>query len=157
MTIIADRFRNTFVLRAKARLLLWTFTVLAIAPNIVQAHHSFAMFDLQKLVTLNGTMKEVQWTNPHVWIWIVVPIKDGDPEVWAIEGGGPSMFAQMKLAKADLASGAKVTMVIHPLKNGQKGGMFLTITLPDGRTAGSLATPIDILKDKKLIDPSVTH
>src|SRR5215472_1424486 len=54
------------------------------------AHHSFAMFDANKTVTLQGTVKAFEWTNPHSWILVNVPNAQGRPEEWTIEAGAPA-------------------------------------------------------------------
>ena len=58
------------------------------------AHHSFAMFDLGKEVTVEGVIKEVQYTNPHVWIQILVPDGKGKDVEWGIEAGAPGMMTR---------------------------------------------------------------
>lgn len=95
------------------------------------AHHSFAMFDLAKESTLVGTIKEFQWTNPHSWIEIDVPAASGTVE-WGIEGMSPNFLARRGWARDTLKPGDKVTLVIHPMKDGSHGGSFVRITLPDG-------------------------
>ena len=101
------------------------------------AHHSFAMFDAEKKVTLEGTIKEFQWTNPHSWILIMVPDAQGTPSQWGIEMGGPASLARQGWVPNTLTSGMKVTAVIHPLKDGNRGGQYVAVTLPDGTTKGN--------------------
>jgi hypothetical protein len=91
------------------------------------AHHSFAMFDASKKVTLSGTVKEFQWINPHAWVFVMVPGRDGQLEQWAIEMGGPGQ----------LAPGMNVEVTIHPLRDGTNGGQFMALTLPDGTQLGN--------------------
>jgi hypothetical protein len=101
------------------------------------AHHSFAMFDAEKKVTLDGTVKEFQWTNPHSWILMTVANAQGQPEQWAIEMGGPSGLARQGWVPKTLTPGMKVKTVIHPLRDGTAGGQFMAITLPDGTEMGN--------------------
>jgi hypothetical protein len=101
------------------------------------AHHSFAMFDAQKAVTLEGTVKEFQWTNPHAWILMNVPNAQGVEEQWAIEMGGPGGLARRGWLPKTLMPGMKVTTIIHPLKDGTHGGQFMAVTLPDGKVMGN--------------------
>ncbi len=101
------------------------------------AHHSFAMFDADKKMTLEGTIKEFQWTNPHSWILINVPNAAGQPEQWAIELGAPGGLARQGWVPKTLTPGMKVTAVIHPLKDGTHGGQYMAVTLPDGTTKGN--------------------
>ena len=103
----------------------------------VVAHHSFAMFDAEKSKTLEGTVKEFQWTNPHSWILMTVDNAQGQPEQWAIEMGGPSGLARQGWVPKTLTPGMKVKTVIHPLRDGTAGGQFMAITLPDGTEMGN--------------------
>ena len=101
------------------------------------AHHSFAMFDATKKVTLEGIVKEFQWTNPHAWILLMVPDSDGQPEQWAIEMLGAGGLARQGWLPKTLTPGMNVSVVIHPLHSGNKGGQFLAVTLPDGTQLGN--------------------
>jgi hypothetical protein len=98
---------------------------LAAAPAF--AHHSFAMFDNQKSVTLEGTVKEFQWTNPHSWVQlVVVDPKTGKDVEWSIEGGALNLLARQGWTRNSLKPGDKATIVIHPLKDGTTGGSLVT-------------------------------
>jgi hypothetical protein len=103
---------------------------------IATAHHSGAMFDQAKTVTLAGTIKEYQFTNPHVWIEMMVVDAKGKLVQWSIEGEGPSLMARMGLKPKALQPGDKVTLKTHPLRDGRPGGSFITLTLADGRVIG---------------------
>ena len=110
---------------------------LAVSAIPAVAHHSFAMFDTDKKMVLEGTIKEFQWTNPHSWIQMMVPNAAGKPEQWAIELGAPGGLAQQGWAAATLTPGMKITAIIHPLKDGTHGGQFMAVTLPDGTLKGN--------------------
>lgn len=105
------------------------------------AHHSFAMFDAEKSVTLQGTVKEFQWTNPHAWIMLTVAKTDGDAQQWAIEMNGPGGLARQGWRPKTLTPGMPVSVMIHPLRDGTNGGQFMEITLPDGTQFGRNAPP----------------
>jgi hypothetical protein len=118
-------------------LLLTSVTALVLAPFAL-AHHSTAMFDMQKDVEINGTIKEFQWTNPHTMTYIVV---EGDPAVageYAVEGMSPNYLGREGWSHHTLKSGDKVKMDIHPLKDGRKGGFMVSVTLPDGKVLYNL-------------------
>ena len=102
------------------------------------AHHSFAMFDAEKRMTLVGTVKEFQWTNPHSWILMNVPNAAGVEEQWAIELGAPGGLARQGWVPKTLTPGMKVQAVVHPLKDGTHGGQFMAVTLPDGSQKGNI-------------------
>jgi hypothetical protein len=104
---------------------------LCVAPAL--AHHSFDMFDLTKSMTITGTIKDFQWTNPHTWTWVEVPNDKGGVDTWGIEGMSPNYLGRRGWSKHTLNPGDKVTITIYPLKDGKKGGTFLHATLPDGK------------------------
>jgi hypothetical protein len=112
---------------------------IAVAMSAIPAfaHHSFAMFDAEKKMTLEGTVKEFQWTNPHSWILLTVANSAGQPEQWAIEMGGPGGLARQGWVPKTLTPGMKVQAVIHPLRDGTAGGQFMAVTLPDGTQLGN--------------------
>src|SRR5271170_2279919 len=68
----------------------------------VWAHHSFAMFDKTRTVTITGTIKSVEWNNPHVWIWVSVPHEGGGSDDWGLESGGPSQLNRMGIKRTML-------------------------------------------------------
>jgi hypothetical protein len=104
-----------------------------LAATAVSAHHSTAMFDMNKDVTLNGTIKEWQWTNPHTWIVFVVPNASGGVDEYGIEGMSPNYLARNGWSKHTLNPGDKVELVIHPLRDGRKGGFDVSVKFPDGK------------------------
>jgi uncharacterized protein DUF6152 len=101
------------------------------------AHHSFAMFDADQRATLAGTVKEFQWSNPHAWIFVMVPNHDGQLDQWAVELGGPGQLARQGWTPKTLAPGMDVKLTIHPLRDGTNGGQFMALTLPDGTQLGN--------------------
>src|SRR3569623_1062087 len=109
------------------------FAAAAVAMYAIPAfaHHSFAMFDADKTVKIEGTVKEFQWTNPHSWILINGANAQGGQDQWAIEMGAPGGLARQGWVPKTLTPGMKVTAVIHPLKDGTHGGQFMAVTLPD--------------------------
>lgn len=105
------------------------------------AHHSFAMFDLTKEITLVGTVKEVQFTNPHVWIQVMVPDGKGGQTEWSFELGAPGMLLRTGWKANTLKFGDMVTVVTHPARSGMSNGLLVRITIPDGRTLGPGGPP----------------
>jgi Family of unknown function (DUF6152) len=102
------------------------------------AHHSFAMFDGEKVITLEGTLKDFQWTNPHSWILMMANDTEGKPVQWAIEMGGPAGLARQGWRPKTLTPGMQIRAVIHPLRDGAAGGQFMAVTLPDGKQMGNV-------------------
>ena len=101
------------------------------------AHHSFAMFDQSKQVSLSGTVKDFQWTNPHAWIEVLVPDGKGGGDVWSVELNSPNNLIRQGWKRTAMKPGDKVTVVINPLKDGKKGGLFNAVTLADGTVLGN--------------------
>ncbi|HEV7631645.1 MAG TPA: DUF6152 family protein [Steroidobacteraceae bacterium] len=110
--------------------------VLAASAGPAAAHHSANMFDSQKEVVLEGTIKEFQWTNPHTWIQVLVADPKGAAVEWSIEGGSPNLVGRQGWKRNSFKAGDKVVMKVHPLRNGDAGGSFVSATFSDGRTLG---------------------
>ena len=99
------------------------------------AHHSFATFDMSKQVTLTGTVKEFQWQNPHIWIYLLVKNQD-QTDVWEVEGGSVVGLKREGWSKDAFKPGDKITVTIHPKRDGTHGGSFVQGTTADGKTLG---------------------
>ena len=101
---------------------------------VALAHHSYAMFDRDKKLALTGTVKEFRWSNPHAWMEIYVPNDKGGTDMWGVEMNSPNNLARQGWKSTVVKPGDKVTVVIHPLRSGEKGGSFMSLTLPSGQT-----------------------
>lgn len=115
------------------------FFVANVAPAL--AHHSFAMFDFTKEVTLTGTISKFDWTNPHSFVWIDVLNSEGKMETWGAEGQSPNYLGRRGWSKDTVKPGDKVTLTLNPLRDGRTGGMFKSMTLPDGKVIDQRGTP----------------
>lgn len=104
------------------------------------AHHSFAMFDATKSVTLTGTVKQVDYANPHVWVYLTVE-NNGKIENWGMEGGNLGGLYRMGWTKDSVKVGDKITMQVHPLKDGTAGGQIMQVTTSDGHVFGRGGPP----------------
>ena len=107
------------------------------ASGTLSAHHSTAMFNLGSRITLAGTVKAFQWTNPHIWIQVTAAGPDGTPSEWSIEGGSPNTLSRQGWKKTTFTYGDKVTAVVNPMKDGTHAGLLVSITLADGTVLGS--------------------
>ena len=112
----------------------------------VLAHHSFAMFDMSKPVTITGVVTSFEWTNPHAYIEVDVPDGKGGQRHWSIELGSTSILMRAGWKFNTLKKGDKVTALVSPLRTGEPGSLLNRITLADGRVlmngpGGGAATP----------------
>jgi len=119
------------------------YTLIAIAAMLTAssafAHHSFAMFDQSKLVTIQGTVKDFRWTNPHVFIQVMVKNDSGTEDEWSIEMTSPEHLARVGWKPVTLKPGDKVSLNIHPMHDGIKGGQYVSGSGPAGPFAGTPA------------------
>ena len=113
--------------------------MLLVGMQGAQAHHSFAMFDQSKKVTLKGKVAEFQWTNPHAFIELVVTGADGKDVHWSIELNSPNNLKRQGWARTSLKAGDQVSVTLNPLRNGKTGGLFNAVILPDGKTLSEAA------------------
>jgi hypothetical protein len=126
--------------------------LLSIAAGSLQpalGHHSTAEFDFTKTVTIKGTVKEVQWTNPHSFIQVLVPGKDGKTVQWAVEIGSPSINYDLGWKKDSLKRGDEVTMTLAQARNGKPYATLRVATTADGRQLLGSAANVG-----KVIDPA---
>ena len=108
------------------------------------AHHSFsAEFDANQPVTLEGTVKEFKWVNPHSWLYVNVPQKDGTVQEWAVEGGAPSALLRRGWTKNTLPAGTKVVVNGFMAKDGSHRANARDITFPDGTKLDAASSSAD--------------
>lgn len=109
---------------------------LLFSAGTASAHHSFAMFDQAKSVSVEGTVKDVAYANPHIWVNLVVMDTQNRPQTWGMEGGNLGGLYRMGWTKATVKAGDKIKMEVHPMKDGMPGGQIMRVTLADGRVLG---------------------
>jgi hypothetical protein len=103
-----------------------------VAPSVAFAHHSFAMFNMQQDLELQGVAKSFTWQSPHSWLQVLVKNASGKPVEWSIEMGAPNMLYKRGLRAASVKTGDAVTLVVHPLRDGRPGGSLVSVVLADG-------------------------
>ncbi len=113
----------------------------------VLAHHGFSMFEMDKDVTLVGTVEDYGWANPHTHILVKVGPDAADKSTvgtWDVEGGAPNIMSRQGWSKVSYKPGDPITVVVHPLKNGEKGASLFYAIRPDGtRLYHDIARPKD--------------
>jgi hypothetical protein len=98
------------------------------------AHHAAApVFDMNSQKMVTGVVKQVDWTNPHIWVWVDVQNAAGQIETWGFEGMSPNFLARRGWTRTSLQPGMKIAITFRPLKDGKNGGMFMTGTLEGGK------------------------
>ena len=122
-----------------ARSLFASVALVSALVSSMAAHHSPVMFDRTVTKTLVGTVVRFTWTNPHSAIQLDVPNESGGMDRWGVELGSPQSMARAGWRSNIIKPGDKVTAVVNPLKSGEFGGIFVSLTLPDGRTLGGRA------------------
>jgi len=130
------------------RLFAATVRTLATALGIgvvhaVAGHHSYAMFDGTRTVTVTGTLAKLEWVNPHVFIWVYVPnaAKESGFELYAFENGSPNVLTRLGWSKTTFATGEELKIAYWPLNDGRAGGHFATATRVDGSTIRGAGGP----------------
>jgi hypothetical protein len=113
-----------------ALLSLGAVTVM-VAPG--QAHHSAAMFEKEKTITVEGVVKEFQYTNPHSWLLVDVKNKDGTVTTWGFEAEGPSTLLRAGIRRSDFAPGTKLRITGRPMKNGSPAAIWVEAIRADGK------------------------
>jgi Family of unknown function (DUF6152) len=107
--------------------------LLASAAFPASAHHSAAVFDMSKQISVQGTVEKWVWANPHSWLYIRVVKADGSQEVWGFEAGSTGMLARSGWNAADMKPGDKVTVSGSPERSGNHIGLMNEVQLPSGR------------------------
>ena len=104
----------------------------ALAATIV-AVPVFAMFDQTKVNYLTGTVKQVEWINPHVWVHLTIVNAGGQEATWSFEAGSPVQLKELGWKPENFPVGAKVAIGFRPMKDGSRGGQLMNVTLPNGQ------------------------
>ena len=110
--------------------------------RMAAAHHSTAEFDYTKQVTIKGTVKEVQWTNPHSYIQLIADGEGTDKVQWSVEIGSPSLNINMGWRKNSVKVGDVVTMNLSPARNGKPYGTLRVLTFADGQKLEGVAARV---------------
>jgi hypothetical protein len=104
----------------------------AFAALPAAAHHSFAIYDQSKTITIRGSVKTFQWSNPHCVIWVLAqPPGGGEPEEWSVETTSPGVLTRFGWTRNSVKPGDRVSVELAPLRDGAHGGRLDTLTLLD--------------------------
>ena len=105
---------------------------LGVAMGPSSAHHSISMFDNDKEFTVEGVVKEFQYTNPHSWLIVDVANEDGTTTTWGFEGGARTTMTLLGIRWNTLQPGTKVTVVGNPMRDGSPAGRWIRTIMEDG-------------------------
>ncbi len=117
--------------RAWVCLLTGGFLVIASLPLF--AHHSAAMFEEKKTITVEGVVKEFQYTNPHSWLLVDVTDKTGKVTTWGFEAEGPSTLQRAGIRPSEFPVGTKLTITGRPMKDGRPAAIWESAVRADGK------------------------
>ena len=117
--------------------------------QMAAAHHSYAMFDFTKRVTVKGSIAKIEWKNPHVFFWLYVENERREHDLYGFESEGISGLVRHGVTKSTLAIGEEVSIEFQPLRDGRHGGRPIAITRTDGSVlqllpSGAAAPPASI-------------
>ena len=118
------------------RTLLGRVVCLVLVPLGAAAHHSPSMFDGSKQLTLTGTVREFQWSNPHSYIQLVVKGADGTEQEWSLEMGANAYLYNLGWRPSTVKPGDTLTVKVDPLRNGTRGGLLVEAVTADGKALG---------------------
>jgi hypothetical protein len=123
--VAMSRFSNPWIIAVAA--------TVALTTGAAVAHHSVAAFDRANPATLSGTVKQFKYTNPHTWIYLMVPDGKGGESQWDLEGGAVNMVVRQGWTRNTVKPGMKVKLLIAPRKDGADGGEWLRLLEIDGK------------------------
>jgi hypothetical protein len=119
---------------SRAATALLTFAILAAAAATARAHHSAAMFEEKRTITVDGVVRKFEYTNPHSWLWVDVTDKAGKVTTWGFEAEGPSTLQRAGIRPSEFPAGTKVMMTGRPMKDGRPAAIWvLAVRASDGK------------------------
>jgi hypothetical protein len=119
--------------RSRLRSAVATGVLALVAAGSASAHHALTVIDRNKTVELSGVVKSWEWTNPHTWLTLSVQQKGSKAQEWALEGLAPGTLRLKNWSRLMMKAGDRVTVTMHPRRDGTAGGMLVNVVLPDGR------------------------
>lgn len=132
------------------RTLLVTLSMTVVASLLLPAdrasgHHSPAVFDRSRQITITGVVREFRWGNPHSWIHLDVSDDDGNAATWSVEMDPAMSLARSGWTRRTIEPGDQVEIRVYPLRNDEKGGQYISLTLPDGSAMDEDTPQIDVV------------
>jgi hypothetical protein len=107
----------------------------------VQAHHSNVAYEVNKVITVTGVVKEFRWVNPHTWLFLTVDDGKGGKVEWAAEGRAPGVLLRAGWTRSSLKNGETVTVDMSPAKDGKPTAIIARVTKADGSILSNQPAP----------------
>lgn len=117
----------------RLRIIVGTLLVVALSPGLALPHHSNVAYEVTKVITITGVVKDFEWVNPHTWLHVVVDDGKGGKVEWACEGRAPGVLLRAGWSRSILKAGEKVTVDMSPAKDGSKVSIIARVTKADGK------------------------
>ena len=111
---------------------LWTAVALCLTVAPITAHHSNSAYEVEKVLTVTGTVKSWKWANPHTWLTLTIQNEKGETVDWELEGRAPGVLGRIGWDRSVLKAGEKVTVHMSPAKDGSRVGIIARVTKADG-------------------------
>jgi len=105
---------------------------IVLVPRPAQSHHSNVAYEVTKVITVTGVVREFQWVNPHTWVHVVVDDGKGGKVEWAAEGRAPGVLLRAGWTRNSLKAGETVTIDMSPAKDGTRTSIIARVTKADG-------------------------
>jgi hypothetical protein len=134
--------RNAIVGAASAAILV----ALLAATTAARAHHSPAVFDRSRQITIVGVVKEFRWGNPHCWIHLDVTDAAGETATWSVEMNPASLLARNGWTSRTVQTGDEIEVRVYPLRNDEKGGQYISLKLPNGTAMDENRRELEVVR-----------
>ena len=116
----------------KFKHIVTTFGIVLVLPLPAAAHHSQTMYDGNTEIEIRGVVQEFEWSNPHTWLYVTIEDESGAPSQWAFESNSTGQLSRVGWTADLINPGDEVTIIMHPLRDGTRGGSIVAVRLPDG-------------------------
>ena len=116
------------------------------------AHHSQVMYDGNTEMEMKGVVEEFDWANPHTWLYVTITDESGAPSQWVFESNSTGQLTRVGWSADSIKPGDEVTVIMHPLRDGTRGGTIVAVHMPDGTVLPSGGMRPDPIRGSEVID-----
>jgi hypothetical protein len=116
------------------------------------AHHSQVMYDGDTEIEMKGVVEEFDWANPHTWLYVTITDESGAPSQWVFESNSTGQLTRVGWSADSIKPGDEVTVIMHPLRDGTRGGTIVAVHMPDGTVLPSGGMRPDPIRGSEVID-----